>query len=862
MHPADNEFMRELMAVFAAEADERLSTIDQHLVAFERTSASDERQALLQDIKRELHTLKGSSGAVNLVDAGRVAHALEHVFNGVDPEALIDATTIDVAYQGLDGLRQLISSAGTESDSGVDLEGLLATLEHLDDREIVVPATQLDGRSAPDVLMAAAAATVAPVPIPAASLHTADETAHFESALVAPASSDDVTIILGPTATPTPAPDVTGLVGRLPTADPPAVRSDGMPGSGGWMPPPPGATVAAPETAAAANEPRARRATPQPADETVRLTTSKLDSLMARVGELVVARIGSERRVEEVREVAALVHDFEQSWRNARPQLLDVISAIENPAVDTAALGSMAQSILALTPLVEQNDLILETLSERLRDLRENLEGDERRFGQVTSDLEDEVRRTRMLPISTIFDPFRRTVRDLCRTLGKECDIVIHGGDTEVDRSVLEQMRGSLTHLIRNSLDHGMEAPSLREMNGKPREGTIRLAASERGGTLHLSVTDDGGGIAVDQVRITAIESGLVTGEQMRTLTERDCLRLIFRSGLSTNDAVTDISGRGVGLDVVRETVERLNGVIDVSSEIGVGTTFTMSLPLSVATTQSLLIKVSHHTFALPIGNVSRIVQIGDKDIQRAQGREMIVVNDGPIVLTRLEDVLQLTTLDSDIRTGRRKPAIIVGQGERRFALLVDELIGTQDIVVKPLPRPFVRVRHTAGATALGTGEVVIVLNASDLIRTAVRTAVRMDAPVARREPGVPAARTGGTVLVVDDSIVTRMLEKSILEAAGYTVRVAADGLEAWKSLENETVDVIVSDVNMPNMDGLALTARVRSDARTKDIPVVIVTSLDASDDHARAMEVGADAYIVKSSFSQESLLQTVGRLV
>ena len=423
-------------------------------------------------------------------------------------------------------------------------------------------------------------------------------------------------------------------------------------------------------------------------------------------------------------------------------------------------------------------------------------------------------------------------------------------------------MRAPLTHLIRNSLDHGMEAPGTREMNGKPREGVIRLAASERGGTLHLSVSDDGGGIDVDRIRAKAIAAGLITTEQMRTLTERDCLRLIFRSGLSTSPAITDISGRGVGLDVVRETVERLHGVVDITSDLGSGTTFTMSLPLSVATTQSLLIKVSHHTFALPISSVSRIVQIGEEDIQRAQGREMIVINDGPVVLTRLEDVLQLTTLDSDIRAHRRKPAIIVGQGERRFALLVDDLIGTQDIVVKPLPRPFMRVRHTAGATALGTGEVVIVLNASDLIRTAVRTAVRLDAPTARRESGSANPRTGGTVLVVDDSIVTRMLEKSILEAAGYTVRVAADGVEAWKSLENETVDVIVSDVNMPNMDGLALTARVRGDVRTKDIPVVIVTSLDASDDHARAMDVGADAYIVKSSFSQESLLETVGRLV
>ena len=791
MHPAENEFMRELLTVFAGEADERLGTLDRRLLAFERTSASDERLTLLQDIKRELHTLKGSSGAVNMTDASRLAHALEHLFNGVDPQVHTDPTTIDMAYTALDGLRQLITSYVNDTDSTVDLEGLLTTLAHLDDRDVpvVTPST------------AVAATTTRP-----------------------PAT--------GPIA-----------VETVPVDE----MSQGVPST---------------ETFVDGGSKPHRRPGGQQADETVRLTTTKLDSLMARVGELVVARIGSERRVEEVREVVRLVGDFEQAWRHARQQILNIVTAIERGTDGSGELAPVARDTRTLAPLIEQYDLMLESLSSRLHSLRENLEGDERRFGQVTSDLEDEVRRTRMLPVATVFDPFRRMVRDLCRTLDKECDLVIHGGDTEVDRSVLEQMRAPLTHLIRNSLDHGIEPPGLREMAGKPREGTIRLAAGERGGTLHLSVTDDGGGIDVETVRAKAIASELVSPEQMRTLTDRDCLRLIFRSGLSTTSAVTDISGRGVGLDVVRETLERLHGVIDLTSEVGVGTTFTMSLPLSVATTQSLLVKVAHHTFALPISSVSRIVQIDDEDIQRAQGREMIVIDEGPVVLTRLEDVLQLTTLDSDVRARRRIPAIIVAQGERRFALLVDELIGTQDIVVKPLPRPFVRVRHAAGATALGTGEVIIVLNASDLIRTAVRTAVRIDAPVARRGARGTAGRTGGTVLVVDDSIVTRMLEKSILEAAGFTVKVAADGIEAWKRLENETVDVIVSDVNMPNLDGLALTSRVRSDARTKDIPVVIVTSLDASDDHARAMDVGADAYIVKSSFSQENLLETIRRLV
>jgi two-component system chemotaxis sensor kinase CheA len=802
--PPNDDFMKELLAVFAGEARERLSLIDEHLVALEQTDSGDERRALLADVQRELHTLKGSSAAVELSEASRMAHGLENLIDRIDPARAIRPDTIDVIYRALDAFRLMVSDFGGGA-AGIDVDALLASLNE-----------PLDG--------------------------TEDPTAHRTPTPVSRVSTDaaESPWLTGGTG---PIVDPVDLVSvAIPVMEPPRTGAWDQADADVAPPaPPPVAMVAE----VPVRDPASPRNTGPGSDDTVRLSTRKLDSLMTRVSELVTVRIESERRVEEVSALVGLVGEYRQMWRQMRPQLTGVATADAAREVE---------------PFMARGDELLTALTDRTRALREGLQSDERRFGTVTADLETEVRQTRMLTVATVLDPFRRIVRDLARELGKDCTLVIDGGDTDVDRSVLDEIRAPLTHLIRNCVDHGIESPTVRELSGKPRQGTIRVAASERGGSLHLRVSDDGGGIDAGAVRTEAIASGLVGADQMRSLTERDVLRLIFRSGFTTNSRVTDISGRGIGLDAVRETVERLQGVIDVSTDIGVGTSFTMSLPLSVATAQSLLMRVAGHTFAFPIGQVDQIIRVGAPDIRRAQGREMVVTADGPVVLARLEDVLQLTTVTTDA-SDDRKPAVIVGQGDRRFALLVDDILGTQEVVVKPLPRPFIRVRHTAGAATLSSGDLVLVLNASDLIRTAVRTVARTDRPADSGAP-VPVRTGRGTILVVDDSIVTRTLERSILEAAGYTVNVAVDGVDAWTSLATQPVDLIVSDVNMPNMDGLALTAQVRSDPRMKDTPVVIVTSLDSRDDHIRALDSGADAYIVKSSLNQETLLDAVSRLI
>jgi two-component system chemotaxis sensor kinase CheA len=490
-------------------------------------------------------------------------------------------------------------------------------------------------------------------------------------------------------------------------------------------------------------------------------------------------------------------------------------------------------------------------------------------MAQVTTDLQDDVRRTRMLPVSTIFDTFPRMVRDMTRELSKVVKLTIEGGETEVDKQVLEQLRSPLTHMVRNSVDHGMEMPDAREAAGKPREGKVVLRAFQRAADLVIEVVDDGAGIDVEKVKAKAIEKGLITAENAEGMTEREALWLIFRSGFSTKQEVTDLSGRGVGMDVVREHIERLHGMIDVESTLGEGSKFTLSVPLSVATTRCLLVEAGDQTFGIPITNVERIVRLSAEDIGHTEGHEAIRIDERPMALLRLGDVLGI---GSEAAEAASQPAIILGSAERRAAFLVDGLLGAQEIATKTLPKPLLRVRHIAAATIVGTGEVVPILNVLDLLRASAKSApaaaprksAQRTAHSAQAAPmkNAPAPAEKQSILVVDDSVTIRTFEKALLEAAGYDVTAASDGLEAWNLLQKQAPDLIVSDVEMPNMTGFELTEKVRGDQRLKGMPLILVTTLSSDEDRKRGIDAGADAYVIKGSAEQDHLLETVRRLI
>jgi two-component system chemotaxis sensor kinase CheA len=609
------------------------------------------------------------------------------------------------------------------------------------------------------------------------------------------------------------------------------------------LPAVPAATPVAPAVPPAAPEPGPANTAEVPvaparaaAGETVRVATAKLDALMAEVGELLVTRIGVEQRLTDVRTLDSLLADWDSACNPRRRRRLEQRSA-------------------AAAELLADNRARLKHARGSLGELRRGLEADVRRMTQVAADLQADVRRTRMVPVAGVFDVFPRMVRDLAGAAGKEVTLRVTGGETDVDRSVLEQLKDPLTHLLRNCVDHGLEPPASRAAAGKPRSGTIWLSARQQHDTLIIEVGDDGDGIDAGRVRAAAVREGLLGAGAAAELPDGETIPLIFRAGLSTSPAVTDLSGRGIGLDVVRDAVERLHGSIDVQSTLGEGTVFVLSLPLSVSTMHCLLFRAGGQAFALPASVVRSVVRVAAGDVARAEGREVVRVGDRPVPLARLAQVLDMDQAPAGIEPGTRQPATVLSFPGGQVALLVDRLAGTHELVVKSLPPPLPRVRHVAGAAILGSGEVAVILSAADLV-TSVERAGPGRLGIATLAPAAPPR-----ILVVEDSITTRTLEKNVLEAAGYRVAVAADGLAGWEALRGDAFDLVVADIEMPRLDGLELTGRIRADPRLAELPVVLVTSRDSREDRERGAQAGADAYIVKGGFDQASLLDTIRRL-
>jgi two-component system chemotaxis sensor kinase CheA len=497
-------------------------------------------------------------------------------------------------------------------------------------------------------------------------------------------------------------------------------------------------------------------------------------------------------------------------------------------------------------------------LEQDLERLTAALDQDGRRLAyldQVARQLDSEVRRVRMLPFAEACQGLERAVRDLAQAGGKQVDLVVEGGRVELDRSVLEGLKDPLNHLVRNAVDHGIEPSERRRAAGKPPVGRVTVAAELRGSQVEVVVADDGAGLDLDALRAVARKRGLPEPPEGSDMTH-----LIFLPGLSTAPIITDVSGRGVGLDVVKQRVEQLHGTIELASEPGRGTRFTLAVPLTLTTIRALLVVAGGQALAFPTTNVRKLILVGPDDVHRAGGREVLVTEGAPLPIAALAEALGLAVpKPAGAAASGRRPALIAAAGERRMAFVVDELLTEQEVVVKALGARIRRVRNFSGGTILPSGRVALVLNVAQLVRTALGRA-----PGATLAPAAPAAAplAAKRLLVVDDSITTRTLEKSLLEAAGYQVATAVDGADAWRFLQEQGADLVLSDVEMPRMDGLELTEAIRASPRFTDLPVVLLTARASEHDKARGVEVGADAYLVKDEFDQRALLETVAQLL
>jgi two-component system chemotaxis sensor kinase CheA len=581
----------------------------------------------------------------------------------------------------------------------------------------------------------------------------------------------------------------------------------------------------------------------------VRVALAKLDTLLTESGELSVTQLRIGQRLNELRDLQRQIERWHRDRGRARR-----VRARMRRAQRGVSDGE------ELRRIGERSDQEMQTILKRMRKLVADLGQNTSQLGTVASAIGQEVIAIRLLPAGTIFSPLERLVRDLSRQMGKDVRLELSGSETEVDRRILDELRDPLLHMVRNTIDHGIESPEERQAAGKPVQGRLTMSATQRGDRIQILVQDDGRGLDAEAIRATAIRRNLLTAERADQLDSVSLIELIFHPGFSTRESVSEISGRGVGMDVVRDHVTRLGGDVRVQTAPGTGTTFTITAPLTLATTRVLLIEDGGQTYAVPSSSIERTGRMRTSEIHRVEGRLGLKIDGRVVPVVELSSVLQRHTAAAS--TDDWRPFFVLPQGDRAVAVLADRLVDETELVVKALGAPLLRVRHVTGAAVLGTGAVVVILNPSDLFKSSLGTVEAGSRTAAPEAQKTPERSPGRRVLVVDDSVMTRTLERTILESAGYSVIVASDGAHALELLNEADVDAIVSDVEMPRMNGLELTTAIRQDERWRHLPIVLVTSLDAPEHVERGAAAGADAYIVKGRFDQNELLQTVGRLL
>jgi two-component system chemotaxis sensor kinase CheA len=489
-------------------------------------------------------------------------------------------------------------------------------------------------------------------------------------------------------------------------------------------------------------------------------------------------------------------------------------------------------------------------------------ERDSRALSGMVNNLLDDMKKVLMFPFASLLEILPKIVRDLSRDKGKQIELLIEGGELEIDRRILEEMKDPLIHLVRNCIDHGIEPPAERKAKGKPARGTIRITVSPRDDKVELIIADDGGGIPLAAVRSALHKSGTSSGERLGELGDQELVPYIFQSGISTSAIITEISGRGLGLSIVREKVEKLGGTVSVKTSPGSGTTFHIVLPLTVATFRGLLVRVGGEAlFVLPTMYIERVVRLQREAIGTVENRETISLEGSPVSLAHLAEVLELPPAQTAPAPSDLLSMVVLAASGTHIAFLVDEVVGEQEVLLKGFGRQLSRVRNVAGATVLGNGRVAPILNVADLLKSAAKRSTFATGHDLRAESREGTAQRR-TVMVVEDSITTRTLLQNILETAGFGVVTAVDGVDALTKLKGGSFDIVVSDVDMPRMNGFELTSRIRGDKNMEELPVVLVTALATREDQERGIDAGADAYIVKSSFDQSNLLEVIEQLV
>ncbi|MFN8623106.1 MAG: hybrid sensor histidine kinase/response regulator [Chloroflexota bacterium] len=813
-----------LVELFREDADIQLDLLSEGIVEAERADAPMEALGICM---RAAHSLKGAARVIGLDPVVRLAHAMEEAFQAArDGRIRLGGDDVDRLLAAVDLVRRL--SRVEEADLDAFLAAEDATFTTLVEQ---LTATGQGRPTAP-----------APAPVPSAGPVQAPEpdpvpSTPTEPTSTARASTPDPAPVTPTRSTPTPAPGPSTPTAPATTNRSTPTPSSPTPAGLGWaartaaapapVPAPPPATPSTPAPAPPAPVPQPAAPTPDAARQlnAIKVTPEAIGRLMALSAEVAVELRQLERHVETLTGIGRSLDGLVAAGRS-------------DPAANAGpALEALARSFAAVRSDLEQ------------------LAADARR---AADDLHHDVLATRLRPFSDITGGLPRLVRDVARQLGKEVRLVLRGAETAVDRDILAALEAPLGHLVRNAIDHALETPEERDALGKAPEGRLVVAASHRAGSLVIHVEDDGRGIDAEGVRARAVTAGLVTPAMAADLRPDEVLEFLFLPGFSTASAVTDVSGRGVGLDVVQAVVHAAGGSVRVSTVPGEGTTFSLHLPVTRSVLRCLLVTIAGEPFALPLSHVDRLLRIAPEDLVTVEGRACVRVDDETVGLVPAAEVLEMG--EGATAAGPIHIVVLADRG-RRHGLEVEGFTGERDLVVRPLDPRLGTVPDVLAASLLDDGTPIVILDPDDLVRSIdedlgggrLRRLPRL-APVA-----APVTRC---ILVVDDSLTVREVERQLLEAQGYRVETAVDGAAGWNALRLGEHDLLLTDVDMPRMTGIELTRRVRADPRLARLPVIIVSYKDREEDRLAGLDAGADRYLTKSSFTDDSLITAVADLL
>ncbi|MFY9530989.1 MAG: response regulator [Candidatus Acidiferrales bacterium] len=815
--PLDGEVPEEVLDFFVPEAEEHLTTVTECLLALEGRPSSEEINRLF----RSMHTIKGSAAQVGLHRLSTVAHRVEDLIGHLrDGVLLPTAEIVDLCLDSVDVLKKFLHR-DWPSDEAM--------------REAVDPLLTRIAELVPEAAEEAYAAEAAPA-----------------------AGSSDI-----------PAAEVSAAA--------------------------PGAEVAVASRSGAAAIPQAK---------SVRISLERLDRMMNAVGELVINRTRMLGRLKELGKLVEVLNFSKARLSGKVSEFQDKhefsrISSSLLPGSSPPQMDTFRRSFLSLPRLPGESfsdfselemdryddfNILSRSLTEISADVTEvltQLEGfmarvdaDIDEFTKLAHHLQDEITSARMVPIGNLYTRLSRTVRDAAKAVEKPVSLALEGAETELDNNIIQQISDPLTHLVRNAVAHGIEVPEARLHAGKPEQGKVTVRAYHRGNHIFIEVEDDGRGIDYEKVRQSAAESGVISAAAADQLSERELREFLFRPGFSTASLKTELAGRGVGLDVVRSNVHALNGEIDVRSEAGVGSVFTLKVPLTLIISQALFVSCGTSIFALPLALVEEIRRVKPEEIEDVGGKLLTTVRDVVTEVVRLD--LQLGLHPIEPVNGYFKMVIVKVAGHS-VGIVVEEVIGKDEIVIKNLGEYLRRVKLFPGTTIAPDGSLILLIDLNRLVssETAANRPQVAAAGAARVfMPGAAAVAAGSipseavdpvqndkVVLVVDDSISVRKFVGRMLEKAGYRVKLAADGLEASEIIAQVGCHLVVTDIEMPRLNGYELMAHLRQDPTTRRIPVLVVTSRAGAKHRDRAMKEGAGAFLTKP-VQEEQLLEAVSRLM